>query len=364
MKLLTAIMLLCMALSPWLSGLSRAEVLYDQDGIVLKGEARVVAFGAATCQVLQEQVPEASYEKMKHNHGEALDIWQMSYSVHNGTGRELPYLRAQFYIESEWPPCTTWEDGSSSHAIHYKWAGATPLVDMPYGMRVDQTVHEKVYLLVFRGQEPFFREWDVHFRFDGDAPVSESRKAPGRPAPAARKMSSPPKDGIELSNSPGCYFRRFDPNWKNQEKLQWSWTGECVDEWAQGEGTLRVVRQDDEDDGEWDFEWSGHLQKGRREGHWVTRSSDGKTQDEGSFVNGRKHGPWIEKFGDSEDKGSYVDGTREGIWVDTFGVNSPPQKQLVSEIPYLNGEIHGKVVTRFGSRVVMETLYEHGEKVR
>ena len=206
MKLLTAIMLLCVALSSWLSGLSQSEVLYDQDGIVLKGEARVVAFGAATCQVLAEQVPEASYEKMKHNHGEALDIWQMSYSVHNSTGRELAYLRAQFYIESEWPPCTSWETDSSAHAIDYKWAGSTPLVDMPYGMRVDQTIHEKVYLLVFRGQEPFFREWDVHFRFDGDAPAGESRKAPGQPLPAAQRKASPPKDGIELSNRPGCYF--------------------------------------------------------------------------------------------------------------------------------------------------------------
>ena len=343
----------------WLSGVSQAEVLYDQDGIVLKGEARVVAFGAATCQVLAEQVPEASYEKMKHNHGEALDIWQMSYSVHNGTGKTLAYLRAQFYIESEWPPCTSWETDPSAHAIDYKWAGSTPLVDMPYGMRVDQTIHEKVYLLVFRGQEPFFREWDVHFRFDGDAPVSESKKAPGRPASAAQRKTSPPRDGIELSNSPGCYFRRFD-DWEDQEKHQFSWSGECVDGWAQGNGTLRsvVVFQEGEES---QFESSGQLQAGQREGRWVEEF--GKSLDKGSYVNGRKHGQWVETFKDSmEEKGSYVDGKREGIWVHTMGVNDRPLYQIVIEIPYLNGEWHGKVITRAGTGHVVETLYEHGEE--
>ena len=88
--------------------LARAEVLYQKDGVQLRGTARIITYDAAVCRVREENHTEAEYEAIKGNDGQPLHVWQLDYSAHNGTGKALSYLRADFEIESEHPPCTNW----------------------------------------------------------------------------------------------------------------------------------------------------------------------------------------------------------------------------------------------------------------
>ena len=78
----------------------QAEILYDEEGVQLHGTARIVAYNAATCHVLEESHTEAHYEQIKANDGQPLHVWRLDYSVHNRTGKGLSYLRADFEIES------------------------------------------------------------------------------------------------------------------------------------------------------------------------------------------------------------------------------------------------------------------------
>lgn len=341
------------------AGLCHARVLYDQDGIVLEGEAKIVVYNAATCRVLEEKLPEEAYERMKANDGEPLDIWQMSYSVRNGTGRTLAHLRAQFFIESEWPPCSTWKDESGAHAIQYKWAGAVPSIDMTYGMRVDQAVHDKVYLLVFRGQEPFFKEWDVRFRFDAETKANQDEGVPVDRSPPVQQKASPPKDGLELSNRPGCYWIPMESHDIDPEKSSWAWSGECVDGRAQGAGRLTLSFVVEGVKTSW--EETGSLHEGKKHGHWVERS--GRTGGEGTYVNGKKNGRWVwahpKEDGTlgNEYEGSWVDGKMHGHWVWRF-----PHGE--SEGPMVNNKKHGRWVFRGADGTVWYETYENGERVQ
>lgn len=47
-----------------------AQHLLEVEGIELRGTARVVEFGAATCNVVEERETETSYEQKKASHGQ------------------------------------------------------------------------------------------------------------------------------------------------------------------------------------------------------------------------------------------------------------------------------------------------------
>ena len=342
-------------------GAAQAKVLYNRDGIQLHGSAKVVAYNAATCRVVEEKYPEDVYEKMKGNDGHPLDIWQMDYSVHNGTGKLLSYLRAQFFIVSEWPPCTNWEDDRNLPAIQYKWSGRNPVIAMTYGMRLDQTVQETMYLLVFRGQEPFFKEWDVHFTFEPGAkqpgksipepspPIQ--RQEPGSKAGIENHCSGKPKGSacwMELSNQPECYV------WNGglEPDATVTWTGECTGKRAQGTGTLKSVW----DGGKKTSESTGSLQDGNRQGDWVIRYADGGV-GEGPYVDGKRHGRWVLRSADGGvQEGSYVDGKKQGDWVWRLADGG------VDEGPYVEGKRHGRWVLRFASGNVGEGPYVEGKR--
>ena len=85
-----------------------ARTLYDRDGIQLQGTARIVTYKASVCRVSEEHQSEPEYEEMKSNHGGPLHVGQLDFSAYNGTGKSLAHLRADFEIESVWPPCTNW----------------------------------------------------------------------------------------------------------------------------------------------------------------------------------------------------------------------------------------------------------------
>ena len=84
-----------------------SEVLYDREGIQLQGSARIASRNAATCNVLEENYSPEEYEKLKANQGQPLHVWQLDISAHNRTGKALDFLRADFTIDSPWPPAPT-----------------------------------------------------------------------------------------------------------------------------------------------------------------------------------------------------------------------------------------------------------------
>ena len=184
---------------PWVlwSPSSRAEVLYDKEGIQLRGTAGVVTENAATCHVLEASHTEAAYEQLKANDGQPVDVWRLEYSVHNRTGRELSYLRADFQIESEWPPCTNWTgegpgDGETGgpYPTGVSWGNHRKILSAPYGMVPEQVLQEVLYLAVFHTDKPTFERWSTHFTFGGSDPSA------GRPGvPAGRPAASPDSPG-------------------------------------------------------------------------------------------------------------------------------------------------------------------------
>ena len=87
----------------------------------------------------------------------------------------------------------------------------------------------------------------------------------------------------------------------------------------------------------------------------------GKSQ--GSFRNGKKHGPWVEYHdnGQLRSKGAYKDGKEHGPWV-SYHDNG----QLRSKETYEDGKEHGPWVGYTTNGTVWEFMtgtYKNGEKV-
>ena len=82
---------------------SQAQRLLEQDGIQLRASARVVAYGAATCEIREGFAgDDKAYDPA--NQGLPLDVWQLDFSVYNGSGKWLDHVIARYNIASEWPP--------------------------------------------------------------------------------------------------------------------------------------------------------------------------------------------------------------------------------------------------------------------
>ena len=271
----------------------QAEIFYNQDGIQLQGSIRTLAYNAYTCNVLEEKHSDEEYEKVKAYQGQPLHIWQVDYSVYNGSGKTLSYLRAQLDVESNWPPCDNW-DSSPDLDFHEfaEWTGGSNILQMPYGMRLNQAEQRTKYLLVFHAEQPRFTAWDIQYTFDDGTPRgSRSGRKPPPPADPRRdpvpvvskqdRCDGKPKGSecwMELANSPGCYV--WNPNLQPDETA--TWTGECAGGVAQGMGTLQWVW----DAGKETSESTGSLVEGKRHGQWVERSADGNV-GEGPFVEGK-----------------------------------------------------------------------------
>ena len=58
-------------------------------GIELRGTARGLTCGAATCHVLEEKYSAEEYERLKEKEGQPLALWQLEFSVYNGSGKAL-----------------------------------------------------------------------------------------------------------------------------------------------------------------------------------------------------------------------------------------------------------------------------------
>ena len=165
----------------------QAEVLYEKDGVQLRGTARIVARNAATCHVLEESHTEARYEELKGNDGQPLHVWQLEYSAHNQTGKTLSYLRADFVIESAYPPCTNWTGEGPGHGATggpYSggvfWGDHAKTLSAPYGMGAGEVMQEVLYLAVFHTDEPSFERWSDALHLRGTGPVGAASRRPGR----------------------------------------------------------------------------------------------------------------------------------------------------------------------------------------
>ena len=164
-----------------------ARQLLEVDGIVLSGTERLVARGVGTCQVLEGHHSVDVYEQMQANHGQPLDVWQLDFSVHNGTGKRLDHLIARFSIAAEWPPCTTWEGPSGSYAEPVEWAdtiGRIQRSGTPWVVAPGETLKTTRFILVFHEDRPRFRDWSVDYTFA--APSKQ-------PPPPATTSKQPPR---------------------------------------------------------------------------------------------------------------------------------------------------------------------------
>ena len=154
-----------------------AELLLETDGIELHGTARVVTYEASLCNVLEASHKEEEYERIKANHGQPLDVWQLDFSVYNGSGKWLDHLIALYGIESKWPDCTNWSgDGpgggpSGTYSEPVQWTGTAGHIQET-GRNVvapGATLTATTFILVFHEDPPpQFADWSVNFTF-GDS---------------------------------------------------------------------------------------------------------------------------------------------------------------------------------------------------
>ena len=143
-------------------------------------------------------------------------------------------------------------------------------------------------------------------------PISAEETCAGKPLGSSCWMA--------LAGRPECYV--WNPYFEEGETVTWS--GRCSGNVAQGEGTIT-----------WDYiggysynpdtekydipvksvlTSTGVLQKGIMHGKWVERDERGTA--EGPYVNGKKHGLWVDHHASGyKDKGEYIDGKREGRWL-------------------------------------------------
>ena len=149
--------------------------------------------------------------KIKANHGQPLHVWRLDISAHNQTGKALDFLRADFTIDSPWPPCTNWSGegpgggpagdfvDAEGHPRPVQWAGTLKVLSRVGGMGVGEVERDTVFLVVFHQDRPVIKRWSVDFSFARQGSQAQqppagpqSREAPPRAAPRQR-VELPPE---------------------------------------------------------------------------------------------------------------------------------------------------------------------------
>lgn len=222
------------------AGPARAQPLLEMEGIELRGSARVLQHGAATCNVLEHVETPTEYERKKANHGQPVDVWQLDLSVHNGSGRPLDHLIARYNVAAEHPPCTNWT-GLAAGQIpgHVEWGDWYGTMQRSGGGNPTlpgETLTRTVYLLMFRGHEPRFDTWSVDYDFAAAAATpttppavrTETRPSPSTPRTATAPATTAP-DGIDFGDDASI----------------WARDGECDDPRFEGPGTAETLLEED-----------------------------------------------------------------------------------------------------------------------
>ena len=352
-----------------------AEVLYEQDGIELRGTAQIVRNEVAICNagtvVLTGQ--------MKRSHGQPLHIWQLNFSVHNGSGQPLQHIAAHFNISSKLPPCSNWygprvRDSSSERVFWGQslpgpvfWGDSLEVLE-DSNIEPGAELLGTVFVLVFHEHRPTFENLSFNFKFAEQTTATgrETVSKAGKPADSAdekaltldRTDESPSGFSAdqtcikqpevpcwrELDNHPQCYV--WDDYQEGVAAIM-TWSGECSGGLAHGKGTLTS---------DWDITdpegfasrskevSEGQLHNGKKHGHWstyFTREAGGswylRNSSEGPYVNGTMHGQWYihGHLGGNNDYVSYVDGKRHGPWSRSMATGSGARG------PYLANKKHG-----------------------
>ena len=380
----------------------QARRLLETDGIELHGTARVLEYGAGTCHVLEASHTAEEYERIKGNEGKPLDVWQLDFSVYNGSGKALDHLIALYGIESPWPPCTNWSD---SYSKPLKWTDTSGHIQRsgkPFSVAPGETLTEEIFIIAFHGDAPRFDDWRVNFTFaegvhaapGAQPPQPQAAPPAAQPAPAQAAAPQPaPAPGLssgisagetcagkpeksacwqELDNQPECYL--WNANLQVNETVTWS--GACAGGLAEGAGEMTWVSGSPPEHSSTD---TGKLQQGRRHGQWVERGADGDVR-EGPYVDGKRHGQWVERNANgSVWEGPYVDGKLHGQWVFRYAngdvhegpiVDNKPHGQWVErgadgdvrEGPFVDGKRHGQWVIRYANGSVYEGPYVDGKQ--
>ena len=201
------------------------QLLTTADGISLRGTVRLLQGNAATCNVIAEN-EQGNYEAMRVNQDQPLHLWELEFSVFNGSGRALDHLIAYYGIASPWPPCTNW---TNNYELEGDYTGAQVQWVNPSG-RIqrtgtatptlpNQTHAETILLLAFNGVQPQFTDWSVSYTFmEGEAAAATPAVAPATPQQAAavdpaETCAADAQGGacwLELDNHPDCHV--WNPN--------------------------------------------------------------------------------------------------------------------------------------------------------
>lgn len=153
---------------------AHAQLLYAENGIEVRASVRIVEYGAETCQVLEEHESAASYRRKRGNEGQPIDIWQVDYSVYNGSGRPLDRLLAVYRVEAHELPCTTWGLPSRTHLpgrVRLKSEDGRIERDRETPMAPGETLTATSYMYVFRGHEAWLAKWSANYEISA-APVA------------------------------------------------------------------------------------------------------------------------------------------------------------------------------------------------
>ena len=180
--------------------LASAETFHSRDGVVFEGTLRKVVPQAAICNVLEQNHPPAEYERLKPNHGQPLDLWQVDFVVRNESGRRIDHLRASGWVRAEHPPCTNWSgEGPGggpvlpqpSLLVPTVWSDYFQMLQRADGMGPGEQERRSLYLVVFGEQQPRFGEWDIDYRFAAEigdtgerGGTARSGQDPQAPGPA------------------------------------------------------------------------------------------------------------------------------------------------------------------------------------
>ena len=366
------------------AGAHAQQLLTTDDGIGLRGTVRLLQSNAATCNVLEANEP--SYEEKRVNQDQPLHLWELEFSVFNGSGRALDHLIAYYDIASPWPPCTNWTERYELEGdyvyLQVQWVdpsgriqhtgAATPTLP-------NQTHTETILLLAFNGVRPQFTDWSVNYTFmEGEAVRVAETEPTAAPVASARTMPPGPLCAdtaeeacwLELDASPDCYV--WNP-YPQQIEID-TWSGQCSGGLGTGAGVYRISHSD---------EHIGIFQvpyvHGEIHGTAVRRHVDGYVSEipyvngeingtaiarlanggelETPYVNGEIHGTHIERLASGEVwESPYVNGVRHGTQVVTYSRGGR------SETPYVNGVVHGTRVIRNYDGSVAETPYANGER--
>ena len=160
-----------------------AQRVHASDGIEVYTAAMRITPGAATCVIADEAGYTAEqYEQRKARyHGQPVDVWQMDFSVYNGSGRWLTTMYAYYSMQSKRPPCTSW-DATAAYSGYPKlpeWGfneGFIQRISNP--VPPGETVTATEFHYVYHEDEPQFGRWrlyNIEFGDSASAPAAAGR---------------------------------------------------------------------------------------------------------------------------------------------------------------------------------------------